>query len=89
MPHDISDVISDKLHQSLNISQLEIINDSALHHGHSGDNGSGNSHFTINISAQEFNEMSLVERHRLVYNALDDLMNNPIHALAINAKKTT
>lgn len=87
MSHDISDVISDKLHQSLKITALEIINDSALHHGHSGDNGSGNSHFTINITAQEFNDISLVARHRLVYDALQDLMNNPIHALAINAKK--
>lgn len=88
MVNDISDIIRDKLHQSLNIQHLEIINDSALHHGHSGDNGSGNSHFTINISATEFSDISLVARHRLIYDALDDLMNNPIHALAINIQKS-
>ena len=63
-----------------------MINDSARHHGHAGDDGSGESHFTVEIEAPPFAGMTRLERQRAVNAALGDLMRERIHALAIRAK---
>ncbi len=67
-------------------THLNIINDSASHHGHSGDDGSGESHFTVEIEAEAFSGQSRVNRQRMVNKALGDLPGQRIHALAIKAK---
>ncbi|WP_373476883.1 BolA family protein [Sphingorhabdus sp.] len=64
-------------------SRLAVINDSAKHHGHSGDDGSGESHFTIEIESIAFAGVSRVMRQRMVNNALGDIPGNRVHALAI------
>ncbi len=61
-------------------------NDSARHRGHAGDDGSGESHFSVEVVAQRFAGMSRVERQRAVNSALADLLRDHIHALAIKAK---
>ncbi len=66
-------------------STLEIINDSAKHSGHSGDDGSGASHFTIVIEAQAFDTMNRLARQRAVIAALDDIVGERVHAVAIKA----
>ena len=65
---------------------LAIINDSASHGGHSGDDGSGESHFTVEITATAFTSQSRVNRQRMVNKALGDLPGQQVHALAIKAK---
>ena len=70
-------------------TRLEIINDSAKHHGHSGDDGSGESHFTVVIEAPAFADMSRVDRQRAVNRALGDIPGNRVHALAIQASAPT
>ena len=67
-------------------SQLRVINDSAKHHGHSGDDGSGESHFTVEIEAVAFAGLSRLERQRMVNRALGDLPGQRVHALAIRAR---
>jgi len=67
-------------------SRLAVINDSASHSGHMGDDGSGESHFTIEIEAETFADKSRLERQRLVNNALGDIPGQRVHALAIKAK---
>ena len=67
-------------------SRLAVINDSASHHGHSGDDGSGESHFTVEIEAEAFAGKSRLERQRLVNRALGDIPGQRVHALAIKAK---
>jgi len=62
----------------------EVTDDSARHKGHAGA-ASGAGHYTVTISAQKFNGLKLIERHRLVYDAVGDLMHTEIHALAITA----
>lgn len=62
---------------------LDIIDDSALHAGHAGAGGGG--HFRVMIVAPVFSGKSTVIRHRLVYDAVGDLMRGPVHALAIKA----
>ena len=69
---------------SLNPSYLNIQDDSALHAGHAGNTGGG--HYTVIIVSEAFNNLSLVKRHRLVYDAVGSLMDQAIHALSIQAK---
>lgn len=66
-------------------TKLEIINDSAMHSGHSGDDGSGESHFTIVIEAPAFADMSRLARQRAVIAALGDIVGERVHAVAIKA----
>jgi BolA family transcriptional regulator, general stress-responsive regulator len=67
-------------------SHLAVINDSAQHSGHSGDDGSGESHFTIEIESALFTGMSRLERQRQVNRALGDIPGERVHALAIKAR---
>ena len=67
-------------------THLAIINDSASHHGHSGDDGSGESHFTIEIESAAFAGVNRVMRQRMVNKALGDIPGERVHALAIKAR---
>ena len=74
--------IKQRLTEHLTPSQLEVIDDSAQHHGHSGSqNGAG--HFTVIINSPKFIDHSLVECHQLVYAALGNMIGPEIHALQI------
>ena len=64
--------------------QLEVVNDSAKHAGHSGDDGTGESHFAVLIRAEALAGLSRVARHRAVHKALGDLTTR-VHAMAIDA----
>jgi BolA family transcriptional regulator, general stress-responsive regulator len=70
--------------QSLNPSFLDVIDDSAKHRGHAGA-ASGLGHFNVVIYTDAFVGLSPLARHRLVYQALGDLMRTDIHALGIQA----
>lgn len=65
--------------------RLEVINDSATHRGHSGDDGSGESHFTVVIESSAFSGRSRLDRQRMVIRALGDIPGERVHALAIKA----
>lgn len=67
-------------------SRLEVINDSASHHGHAGHDGSGESHFTVVIESAAFAGQSRVTRQRMVNQALGDIPGQRVHALAIRAQ---
>ncbi len=66
-------------------SRLDVINDSARHRGHSGDDGSGESHFTVVIKSVAFAGKNRLARQRMVNRALGDIPGNRVHALAIRA----
>ena len=78
--------IEQRLRAALAPTRLEVINDSARHSGHAGDDGSGESHFTVEIESPLFAGMSRLERQRAVNAALGDLMRQRVHALAIRAR---
>ena len=65
--------------------RLEVVNDSARHHGHAGDDGSGESHFSILIESARFAGKSRLERQRMVNRALGDIPGERVHAVAIRA----
>ena len=66
-------------------ARLEVTNDSSRHRGHSGDDGSGESHFTVVIESVAFAGKSRLERQRMVNRALGDIPGERVHALAIRA----
>jgi BolA family transcriptional regulator, general stress-responsive regulator len=82
----IADEIEALLTAAFAPSRLAVINDSAKHHGHSGDDGSGESHFTVEIESAAFAGKSRLERQRMVIRALGDIPGERVHALAITAK---
>ncbi|MBU2982851.1 BolA family transcriptional regulator [Lentibacter algarum] len=71
-----------KLNSAFAVQYLEVINESSQHAGHSGDDGTGESHFRVRLKAEEFAAMTRVARHRAVQKALGSL-NTEIHALAL------
>ena len=78
--------IDKRLRDALAPTRLEVINDSDKHRGHAGHDGSGESHFSVDIEAPAFAGKSRLERQRAVNAALGDLLRDRIHALAIRAR---
>lgn len=74
------------LRDALAPEALAIIDDSAKHAGHSGARAGGESHFTVKITSDKFTGQSRIARHRMVYAALQPLIDAGLHALAIQAK---
>lgn len=77
-------LIRERLTSALEPEQLEIVDDSHRHAGHAGAAGGGG-HFSVAIVSHKFAEHNSLMRHRLVYQAVADLMPSQIHALSINA----
>lgn len=70
--------------RSLQPTLCDLRDDSHLHAGHAGA-ASGGGHFHLKISSAEFTGLNRINRHRLVYDALGELMHREIHALSIEA----
>jgi BolA protein len=79
------DEIKNRL-QALAPTSIDLIDESAQHAGHKGNGGGG--HYNLNITSSHFCGKSQIMRHRLVYQALADLMPHKIHALSIHAIAT-
>lgn len=79
---NLTEIIQTRLAQ-LNPISLELKDDSALHAGHAGNTGGG--HFSLKIVSSQFSQKSQIMRHRLIYQALTDLMPGKIHAISILA----
>ncbi|WP_375250825.1 BolA family protein [Sphingomonas sp.] len=82
----VAAAITARLTEALAPSHLEVINESAQHRGHMGDDGTGESHFRVVIESAAFVGATRVARQRLVNRALADLLAERIHALAIQAR---
>lgn len=85
----IADIIKMKLTEALTPSLLELVDESALHAGHAGARPQGESHFRLLVVSDEFESCGRVERQRMVYQVLGDLMTTDIHALSIKALTPT
>jgi BolA protein len=71
--------------EALSPSRIELVDVSEDHRGHGGYNPAGESHFTLAIQSPAFAGKSRVERQRMVYAALGELMDARVHALSIRA----
>ena len=85
MSGPVAQEIETLLNHAFMPTRLQVINDSARHRGHSGDDGSGESHFTVVIESVAFAGKNRLERQRMVNRALGDIPGNRVHALAIRA----
>jgi len=85
MMTDTTTLIKEKLTTALNPIHLAIRDDSEEHAGHAGVQ-QGGGHFAVTIVSAQFVDKTLIQRHRLVHSALDELMNTAIHALSIQAQ---
>ncbi len=76
-------MIRERLEAALAPESLEIIDDSHLHAGHASAGGAG--HFTVKIVSKAFEGKTPIQRHRMVFDAVNDLMQSEVHALSIQA----
>jgi BolA protein len=77
--------IERRLQAALSPARLIVSNDSAKHSGHSGDDGTGESHFSVTVESAAFAGVGRLERQRMVNRALGDLPGQRVHAMAIKA----
>jgi BolA protein len=79
--------LEQRLQAQLQPLRLEVIDESYQHAGHVGANDSGvGTHFRVRIASPLFTGLSRVARHRLVYDSLQDFIDQGLHALAIEAE---
>jgi len=83
--HPVEEAMRARL-AALSTSVLELQDESAQHAGHAGARASGGSHWQLTIESEAFRGKSTLARHRMVYEALGDLMERDIHALRIDAR---
>ncbi len=76
--------IRERINRDLGTELIEIIDESHLHIGHAGA-AAGGGHFAVKVISDKFSNRSILERHRMIYQAVDDLMPSEIHALSIQA----
>jgi BolA protein len=74
-----------RLSLAISPAEIDLSDDSEAHRGHGGYNPSGESHFTLKIESAAFAGKSRVERQRMIYTALGELMESRVHALSIRA----
>lgn len=79
----VADTIRAKLTDRFSPLQLEVIDESESHHGHSGWREGGETHFRVRIATRNFDGLSRVAQHRAVMDALDAELKDRVHALAI------
>lgn len=75
-----------RLDSALSPTRVELTDESEKHRGHGGYNPEGESHFSLEIESEAFAGKSRVERQRMIYKALGDLMRERVHALSIKAR---
>lgn len=81
----VADDIRDRLFAAFSPDRLEVVNDSFKHAGHAGDDGTGETHFTVTIRASGLQPLNRVARHRAIHAALGPALIARIHALALDA----
>ena len=84
LPLPLSAQIHARLTERLQPTELRVIDESAAHAGHVGANDSGQgTHMRVCVASPLFTPLSRVQRHRLVYDTLQDFIDQGLHALAI------
>lgn len=85
-PGPVAAEITRRLEAALAPSRLVLQNDSDRHRGHAGHDGSGESHFSLEIESAAFAGLNRVQRERLVQRAIGDLLQAKVHALQVRAR---
>jgi len=80
-------MIERRLREELAAVRVEIVDESAQHAGHEGSKQGG--HFAVTVVSSRFDGLSALQRHRLVYAALERMLKTDVHALSIRALTPT
>lgn len=80
--------IKSKLESAFGAGSFTLVNDSHRHHGHAGDDGSGETHFRVTVISDAFAGTSRIDRQRMVYEVLADEFKAGLHALNVKALST-
>ncbi len=83
MDLDIAKEIEERIKKGICLTSVEVINESHLHAGHVGDNGTGQTHFKLVVASPEFKGVTRVKAHKIVNRLLEDLFSQGLHALSI------
>jgi BolA protein len=87
MSTPLADQMAARLRERLHPTHLEVLDESWRHAGHAGANGTGfGTHFKVVIASPQFAAQSRVARHRLVYDALQNFIDQGVHAIAIETR---
>lgn len=81
----IQQKIEQRIKKDFSPSKLIVVNNSEKHKGHAGDNGSGESHFSLTIVSDAFKDLGRLQRQRAIHDSLREVM-PMIHALSIQAQ---
>lgn len=84
-PENRIETIRTRLQTAFDPAELDVVDESHLHAGHSGST-TGRGHFRVRIVSGQFSGQAPIARHRAVYAALGEMMQDDIHALAIDAR---
>ena len=82
----VADNMRRKLEERFRPSRLEVVDESHRHEGHPGARPGGETHFAVAITAAEFAGLGRVARQRLVYQALQEELAGPVHALSLDVR---
>lgn len=81
---NMEEQIKKKVEEFLAPEYFELENESHHHAGHSGDDGSGQTHFKLKIVSSKFEGCNRIQRHRLVHTFTNELMDKGLHALSLH-----
>lgn len=85
-PPSVADAVAARLTQALAPTRLSVVNESHHHAGHMGDDGTGETHFAVEVESAAFAGLGRVQRQRLVNQALAELLATRIHALRMKTR---
>ncbi len=85
MSQGVAQKITEKITKALEPTRISVKDESHLHAGHAGARPEGETHFRLTVVSARFSGMTLVNRHRLINEALAEELQGPVHALAIKA----
>lgn len=83
------DEIKNRMAKALKVSAIEVDDDSPKHAAHSAVKYTGGGHYQLRLVSPAFEGLGLIERHRMIYSALGNMMGTQVHALAIQALSET
>ena len=78
--------IEKKLKENLRPKFLEVKNNSPLHSGHLGDDGSGETHFKVTIESEDLKKLNQIQAHRKINELVKDEFAKGLHALEIKLR---
>ncbi|MFK7838929.1 MAG: BolA family protein [Bdellovibrionales bacterium] len=79
----MAEKIKARICENINVDEIEIVNESHLHKGHAGDDGSGETHFKLKVVSSDFKNLTKINAQRLVNKSIFECFNEGLHAVSM------